>query len=145
MSLVCLQMFTIPSLPAEQKNYQQANLITALIITAIAVSTTVAVKQMQEQKKAQSEAKKQRQEELAKAQQLELQAGEYWSELNMKQMALQQSENRFKTLADLVLLKAKQVKGQSQEVFTTPMNPPAAKQPTFFEKINNEIDKLLRG
>lgn len=138
--MVYLLMFMItPYIESQKKNcVLEANLITALIITSIAVSVTMAAKQQQQQK----EAKKERQKELAKAEQLQLQAGEYWEELNLKQMALQQSENRFKTLADLVLLKVKKQK-ENQQIYTTPVTPPA--EPTLIEKINKSIDKFLRG
>ncbi len=143
--MVYLLIFMIiPQLELHEKNYQQANLVTALIITAVAVSTTIAVSQQQQQKKMAAEAKKERAQQLAAQKQLELQAGEYWEELNLKQMVLQQSENRFKTLADLTLLKVKQQKEKGQQIYTTPRNSPA-QQPGIIDRINQSIDKFLRG
>ena len=133
----------------EKQKFQQAGIETALIITAVAVSSGVAVYQQQQaQKSAEKEGKKNRalaQAQMAEQQQLQLQAGEYWEDLELKQMVLQQSENRFKTLADLLIMKTKQQKEHGQEILTTPPVAAATKEPSVIEKINQSIDKILRG
>lgn len=117
----------------------------ALVAVATAATVYAITQQQKMQKESAKEAKKMRAEEYAQAQQLQVQAGEYWEELNLKQMALQQGENRFKTLTDLLVQKVKKTKEQGQEILTTPVTPAATKEPSLIEKINQGIDKFLKG
>jgi uncharacterized membrane protein YheB (UPF0754 family) len=134
----------IPSAKPQTENEPKQAWMIALIAVATAATVYAVTQQKEMQKEAAKETKKMRAEEMAKAEQLQLQAGEYWEELTMKQMALQQSENRFKTLADLLLQKVKKTKEQSQEILMTPVTPAAAEL-SLVEKINQSIDKFLKG
>jgi len=151
MSLVYLLMFTIQFVETqivpqtETENKPQQTWMIALVAVGVSAAVYYAEQQKSAQKKSEKEAKKMRAEEMAKAQQLQVQAGEYWEELSEKQMVLQQSENRFKTLADLLLLKVKQKKEQKQEILTTPVNPPAQQNVSIIDKINKQIDDFIRG
>jgi len=150
MSLAYLLIFTIfPVKTESEKNIQQAGieLIVLGLCTGAVVGATVYAteKQRKAGHEAQDAAKKLALQQRAEQQQLQLQAGEYWEELNLKQMALQQGENRFKTLADLLIQKVKKAKEQGQEILTTPATPAATKELSLIEKINQGIDKFLKG
>jgi hypothetical protein len=115
---------------------------TAMAVTAGAVAYS-AIKSHKEtkaaSKAAKEEAEKQRkwQEEMA---QKELEAGEYFEQLNMKQMELQAQSANISTLANLIA-EQKKTASLPQQVFTLP----AAKTSTPMERINQAIHEIFKG
>jgi hypothetical protein len=116
-----------------------ANLVPIGVATAAGAMVYSTVEQSKQAKAAEEEAKKQRklQEQLGMAQ---LEAGEYFNELNYKQMELQAQASSISTLANLI---AQQKASASQQptVFTLP----AAKTYDPITKINNAIHEMITG
>jgi hypothetical protein len=115
---------------------------TAMAVTAGAVvyGTVKSAKEASASRKAaEKEAEKQRkwQEEMANK---ELQAGEYFEQLNIKQMELQSQASSIVTLANLIA-ETKAATSQSQQVFTLP----ATKTYTPVQQINQAIHEMLGG
>ncbi len=102
-------------------------------VTAAATGTYMAVESTQQGKSARKEAKKQQAAQL----QRQLQAGEYWEELNKEQMELQMQASQIRLLSD-VIKSQKQVAPQILQL-------PAAKTYTAGQRINSAIDDFIKG
>ncbi len=111
---------------------------TALIIAA-ALGTGTAVYMSDQQRKAQhgaqDEAKKMQQRQL----QRDLEAGEYFEQINKKQMEMQAQSSTIKTLSNL--LAERDAKASQPKVFELP----AAKEYSVVDRINSAIDDFVRG
>ena len=102
-------------------------------VTAAATRTYVAIESTQQAKSARKEGKKQQ----ATLQQRQLQAGEYWEELNREQMELQSQASQIKLLSDVITSK--------RQNETEILRLPAAKTYTTAERINSAIDDFVKG
>jgi len=108
--------------------------VTAAPAVAAGTGIYMAVKSSREAEKARSQAASQFREQMEFT---EKQAGEYY-QLSAQQMELQSQASQIQTLANLI--------GQARQpaapqVFTLP----AAKEYSAVERINQAIDKMLRG
>jgi len=116
------------------------------VIVAAALTAGTVIYTTHQQKKASEKATKAAERQAEKERNFreqqgtqELQAGEYFEELNVKQMELQAQTSNIITLANLIAsLKEQQ---PAPKVFTLP----AAKTYSPAQQINQAIDRLLRG
>ena len=108
-------------------------IVPALIGGAIAGGTSMIIAN-QQGKSAEKSAKKLRQQQAAQA----ASAGEYWEDLNEKQMVLQSQENQIRLLSDVITSRDEP---KPPQVFTLP----PAKTYTVTERLNSVIDDFLKG
>ena len=102
-------------------------------VAAATTSIAVAVDQQQKGKSAKKEAKKQAAAFSAK----QLQAGEYWEEINAEQMELQSQASQISLLSDVIKSK--------QQAEPRILTLPPAKTYTATERFNMAVDELLKG
>ena len=115
-------------------------IIPALIGGAVAGGFTL-LASGQQQSSADKRAKKQREAQAAAEKKTAAQAasaGEYWEQLNEKQMLLQSQENQIRLLSDVITSRDQQ---KPPQVFTLP----PAKTYTVTERLNSVIDDYLKG
>ena len=105
--------------------------------TLAAVAVYSAVQQSKATSAAKSEAKKQRQQQEAMFNR-ELEAGEYYTELQAQQIELQSQTSTINTLAALI---DERRQPTPQQIITLP----AAKEYSALEQMNQAIDKMVRG
>lgn len=111
---------------------------TMLLVGAAAATTIYTVEsQKSEAKKARSAVKKQQAEQIKAVEARELQAGEYWEEINKEQMVLQSQQNQIQLLSDII---NKRNETPPPQIFTIP----AAKSYTVTERINSAIADIFR-
>jgi len=116
-----------------------AAVVAAVIVSTVAVGTTVY--SAGQQKKAQSKAEKAREAEIAAQRKAEEEALKSNVRLNRQQMELRSQENQMTLLADLIKMKQQ---GTQPRIFTLP----PAKEPaqlSLADQVNGYIHKLLTG
>ena len=113
------------------------DIVIFFILTAVAAGTAVYTvdQQRKAQHGAQDAAKKMQQRQL----QRDLEAGEYFEQINKKQMEMQAQSSTIKTLSNL--LAERDAKASQPKVFELP----AAKEYSVVDRINSAIDDFVRG
>ena len=108
-------------------------IIAAIIMAAVAIWSVK--KQQRMQKKSIRAAKETQRKQL----QRDLEAGEYFEQINKKQMEMQAQSSTIKTLSNL--LAERDAKASQPKVFELP----AAKEYSVVDRINSAIDDFVRG